>query len=395
MKRLLFFLLIFSAAIWVGLQFKQDTGYALFVYQGWTIEMPLWFTVLSILLGTWLLHRLLALLAGISHIPKRFYTWSKQRQLYRSQILTGRGLIQLAEGQWPTAEKNLIRAAPTSENPLINYLAAARAAQEQGAYERRDDYLRIAHQTTPNAELAVGMVQAQLQLSHKQLEQSLATLKRLKELAPQHRYVLKLLQQIYLELQDWESWATLLPELLKHHILKPHEVIKIGEKVFQELLIRAAGDAEKLHAVWKQIPKCFQQNPVLLRTYSQRLVNLNKGAEVISRIRDTLTKTWDDELVRLYGLIKTTDPRKQLIVAETWLKMHDNDPILLLTLGRLALSNQLWGKARHYFEASLNLSKNPETYRELAQLLGKLGIQSLAENYYREGLTKATQRDLT
>ena len=40
-------------------------------------------------------------------------------------------------------------------------MAAARAAQELGAYDRRDEYLRLAHDTTPDAEVAIGIVQAE------------------------------------------------------------------------------------------------------------------------------------------------------------------------------------------------------------------------------------------
>ncbi len=58
--------------------------------------------------------------------------------------------------------------------------------------------------------------------------------------------------------------------------------------------------------------------------------------------------------------------------AEQWLTAHPTDAHLLLALGRLSLRNQLWGKAREYFERSLQEQPSPEVFAELARLLQSL-----------------------
>ena len=50
----------------------------------------------------------------------------------------------MAEGKWNQAERRLTAHADRAETPLLNYLGAARAAQLQRAYDRRDRYLREA-----------------------------------------------------------------------------------------------------------------------------------------------------------------------------------------------------------------------------------------------------------
>ena len=62
----------------------------------------------------------------------------------------------------------------------------------------------------------MGITQAQLQLARNQLEQCLATLLELRKKDPHHPFVLKLLHQVYLRLQDWQQLALLLPELKKY-----------------------------------------------------------------------------------------------------------------------------------------------------------------------------------
>ena len=59
---------------------------------------------------------------------------------------------------------------------------------------------------------------------------------------------------------------------------------------------------------------------------------------------------------------------------------------MLLTLARLALINNQDNKARGYFETCLTLHGPIEAYRELGNLLERLGEKDKALNFYRRGL---------
>ena len=89
---------------------------------------------------------------------------------------------------------------------------------DRGEHERRDAYIRLAHENMPSADVAVSLTQAELQLADHQLEQALATLRHLRSVAPKHTYVLRLLRRLYEQLGDWEHLRELIPELRRRKV---------------------------------------------------------------------------------------------------------------------------------------------------------------------------------
>src|SRR3546814_19636442 len=59
-------------------------------------------------------------------------------------------------GRWASAQRHLHRAAEAERQPLLYYLGAARAANEQGLYEQCDSLLERALERQPQAELAIA-----------------------------------------------------------------------------------------------------------------------------------------------------------------------------------------------------------------------------------------------
>lgn len=57
-----------------------------------------------------------------------------------------------------------------------------------------------------------------------------------------------------------------------------------------------------------------------------------------------------------------------------------------MAIGRLALRNELWGKAREYLETSLKLRKSVDAYNELGHLLAHLDEFETSSHYFQEGL---------
>jgi HemY protein len=270
MKRLIIFLIVLFIAVVIGLMVHFDPGYVLLAYGHWTVEMPLWFALLTVIIIFLLCHYAVRLWIAIKKSGGHWHSWRARKKTQKAHTLTGRGVLFLAEAHWSKAEKLLIQGVESSEVPVINYLGAAIAAQKVCAYERRDKYISKAHKIAPEEEIAVGLTQAQLQLQHNQLESALAVLRHLYELEPSHPYVLQLLKDLYLKLKDWQHLLQLLPMLRKQKALNKEESLVLEIKIYKQQLMAAADDATKLREIWRNIPRYLRKESELAELFNPK-----------------------------------------------------------------------------------------------------------------------------
>ncbi len=388
MKYLFSFLAIMLIAVVAGLLAYDDSGYVLFGRGQTTMEMSL--SLFLILLGSSYLfgYMLVRFIIHSWNMPQHWKFWRSNKQGNKARQLSLQGLINLSQGQWKKAEKQLIKAVKNSDMPLLNYLSAAKAAQKQNAPDRRDHYLAMAHKSMPEADFSVKLTQAELQFAHGQNEQALATLVHLHQLAPKHTHIMLLLAHLYQQLNSWDDLRELLPKLRKHKVLEHNELQELEKQTWYELIKQACKqkDNNKLSRYWQQISRELKKDADIINAYSRALIEMDKHDEAEHILRTTIKHAWNPQLVRLYGLVKSSQPEKQLAFAESLSKDHDNNPLLLLTLGRLCMHNDLWGKARAYLEASVGNHPLPESYKELGLLMEYLNEPKLAAEYFKKGL---------
>ena len=358
-RAILLLLLVVAATTLLGLAIAEHSGYVLIAWKSFRYESSLWVFFLLIVLA-WLLvwgvrwlWRLLGVSGGLIN------PWSRRNHGKRQQLAADKGLLDLAGGRWERAVRHLQRAAEGERQPLMHYLGAARAAQQLGDYEQSDGFLERALQRHP-----------------------------------QHRQVLRQLQSLLLARADWSALLDLLPELRKGKVLSNEELATLERQVWQGRLL-AAGQAgldqgeaalQPLTAAWQQLSSAQRSEPELLLAYATQLQYLGAQEEAEEVVRKGLKQAYDSRLVQLYGVLRGRDPARQLQAAEALLKQHPQDALLLLCLGRLCLQNSLWGKAREYFEISLEFSRRAETCAELARLLGHLGELEKSNQLFQEGV---------
>ncbi|HEA25886.1 MAG TPA: heme biosynthesis protein HemY [Ectothiorhodospiraceae bacterium] len=371
------------AIIWIA---QYDAGYLFINYRDWQLETSLTFALIIIAILFSLFYLAIRTLSGTLKLPLHLAHWQQRRRAERIRHATHQGLIALTEGRWKQAERYLGRYASGSEAPLLNYLGAARAAQKLGSSTRRDRYLAAAARSMPDAELAVGLTQAEVQLSNKQTEQALATLRHLHTIAPKHEHVLYLLKRIYLQLKSWDDLMELLPELRQQKVFETEVLDALEKQIHQNRLQAAAERVDSLHQCWSTIPEKVRQQPQFIHLYASQLKNLGAEHEAEVLLRDALKANWDPELVRLYGRIAGEDLMVQLNQLELWLGEYGKHPELLLALGRVSMRNQLWGKAQAYLEASNGIEPRAETYCELGKLLHNLEEFEKANECFHSGL---------
>ena len=393
-KRVSFFFIVLGAAAWLGVGLARHPGMVLIHYGDMIVRLPLGLAVALVLLFVTLLQGCLLLFQHARRIPSNMGQWQRKRRWHRAKLLTDRGLIQFAEGRWDLAEKWLIKGARYSGVPLINYLAAARAAQEQERLSKRDGYLRRAHEATKGSEIAVGLTQAQLQMKAQQQEEALATLQYLRDLSPHHRYVLKLLSTVYMDRKDWQTLSDLLPYLRKYNVLDKKALEKLACTTYDHLLkshIQGSSLA-LLHEQWQALPHGLQKKSSLIARYGEGLLQWGEQEAAERLLRRGLMREWSDDLLHWYGHVRSKEPAKPLIQCEKWLKQRGASPALLLCLARLATHCQLWGKARDYLDRLLAEAPSPEVYVELGQWCEQRGHREQAMTYYHRGLCLALKQ---
>ena len=392
MKALIVFFVALLLAAALGLLVADDACHIIITLGDWTIQTSLVFFMAMAIFAFILAYISIRLVFHIWDMPTTLRTWRKQRRQELSEKYLTRGLLALVEGRWKAAEIALIKGVQYSNKPLVNYLCAARAAQRQGKVDYRDYYLKLANAEDQKSKMAIGLTQAELQINERQTEQALATLMHLHEQQPNQKQVKLMLLKTYSGLRAWRDILAILPELDRKKLLPRETVVATRLKAYAGLL-RAAGDQadkQELEKVWSEVPKKLRKELHILEAYAREKLKFADTADCEPLLKSAIRRTWDTEIVRLYGLVQGKDPVKQLSFAESLQGGHARDPVLLLTLGRLSMRNSLWGKASAYLKESIQINPMPETYRELAILLEKQGDYSAASSYYQQGLTLAT-----
>ena len=385
-KLLILIVLILGAVLLV----REDPGLVLVHYRGYEIETTLAFG-LAVSIGLlWVIHYCLRLLRALLHLPGAMQRQSQNRRFDKSRRQLNQGLIDLAEGRFEQAENNLMRLVKYSESPLLHYLAAARAAQLQGKHAERDNYLKAAHEARPEAEIAIGVTQAELQLAHLQTEQALATLSHLHSVAPKHDYVLMLLARAYYDLEDWKALVELLPDVRRKKLLPDARLQEMERAGYRGVLALVATDADQqsFDKAWAKVPKAQQADADTIIFYID-LMNKHQwqSSAAGQLIVKSLEQQWDDRLIEVYGRFNVENANAQLTRVEKWLDDFGQSEHLLLALGRIAMRARLWGKAQGYLEASIGIHATPAACLVLAELLAQhLQQEDKAAEYYQRGL---------
>ncbi len=381
-------LVLLAAALFTSFALNEP-GYVLLGYGKTSIELPLIDFLLLLLAGLFVLYLLIKLVSSIFSTPKKLRGLRQRQQGHKARKGLTKGLIDMAAGEWARAEKTVLKGVERSDVPLLNYLVAAHAAQQQDATDRRDEHIRKAIEADPLAEVAVGLTQAELQIRQKQYEEALATLQHLEELAPKHKFVKKQLARLFFKLKDWQHLAELLPVVRKQGGLSAEELGQMEAATMKARMEFAAeqNNLAELKRLWNEIPKASRSRPELVAMYASLLLKMGERDEAESVLTAALDQALDDRLLVLYSSLQFENPAQAMARAEQWQsKAGENHPVLLMTIARLSLQARLWGKARSALQQSIALQPSVEAYRALAELHEQAGERDEALNAYREAL---------
>ncbi|MDE0659434.1 MAG: hypothetical protein OXI79_07260 [Gammaproteobacteria bacterium] len=362
----------------------RDPGYVLVSYDGSTIETSLWFALACLVLLALLVYLLVFLIRRLARSGFAVSGWFRWRRTTKARNRSLTGVMLLAEGRWSDAKRALLESADRVDTPLANLLAAARSANELGEHRERDEILTRARESTPQADFVVELVRAELQQVAGQWARSIATLNALRKQSPQHPLVLKRLLVAHEKVGDYDAVAELAPSLPKD---AAPDMATVQAAIWRARFAKckaSANAAEHARKAWKAMPKKLRTDEVIVMDYVDALAD-SAPVEAEGVLRRALKKQWREAWILRYGSVES-DPVKQLAIAKQWLKSRPDDPVLLLTLGRLAGWTGNVEEAMSYLEASLESREDADTLAELGRQCSSAGQVEAANDYLSRAL---------
>lgn len=389
MRLVITFLLALALAVGVGQLLSHDPGLVTIAHGGKLIRTSLVVALVLAVgasLGLYVAGRTLWRLLTVR---RRWRQWRLARDRRQHQELLSDGVLALAAGDHARAERLLARASGTHAT-AAHFLAAAQAAHAQQASSRRDSYLAMAREVAPRQALPIALQQIEMQLAAGELPAAGEALRDLEAAHGNHRQVLALRHRYLVAREAWDEVAALLPRLKRAETYPAARMMELEAECAARILARPYPNLAALSEAWGALPKPVRAEPAVIAAYARVLLTLNDLDAAEHLLRKALRERWEPRLVALYGELQPPAAQHALRHAEEWLPEHATDAALLLALGRLCLTERLWGKAREYLEASLSQAPSVLVHRLLADTLEQLHEPAAAARQRQLGLELAT-----
>lgn len=382
-------LLALALAVGVGQSLSHDPGLVTITYDGKLLRTSLGVALVLAVLISALVIFILQSAWRLMTVRRRWRQWRATRERTRNHARLSDGLLALAAGEFPRAER-LLASASGTQATAAHYLAAAQAAHAQQAASRRDSYLALAREVAPNHALPIALQQVEMQLADGEVAAAEVALKTLEASHGGHQKVLALRHQVLAAREAWDELSALLPRLKRAQTYSPARLVELEAECAARILARPYATREALTKAWDELPKAVRAVSVVTAAYVRVLLQLDAQQLAESVLRKALLAHWDPRLLALYGDLQAPAAPDALRQAERWLPAHAEDPTLLLALGKLCLTQNLWGKAREYLEATLARAPSASGYRLLAETLERLDEPAAAARQRQLGLEYAT-----
>ncbi|QTO54426.1 protoheme IX biogenesis protein HemY [Duffyella gerundensis] len=388
MLKVLVLFLLLIAGIVVGPMIAGHQGYVLIQTDNWNVETSvtglaiiLIVALLVILALEWLLRRLFRTGAK----TRGWFVGRKRRRAHRQ---TQSALMKLAEGDHKQVEKLLSRNADHAEQPVVNYLLAAEAAQQRGDEARANQHLERAAELTENDPIPLEITRARIQLARNEDHAARHTIDRLLEVTPRHPEVLRLAEQAYVRTGAWAALLDILPAMEKSQVSDENHRAALQLQGWLGLMNQAMAEqgSDGLKRWWQNLSRKTRQEPALQVAMADHLIECNDPDTAQQIVLDGLKRQYDERLVLLMPRLKSGNPEQLEKALRQQIKQHGATPLLHSTLGQLLMQHGEWQQASEAFREALKQRPDAYDYAWLADALDRLHHPEEAAKMRRDGL---------
>ncbi|MFD1803863.1 protoheme IX biogenesis protein HemY [Mixta tenebrionis] len=389
----LFLLLI--AGIVIGPMIAGHQGYVLIQTDSWNIETSvtglviILIVALLVILGVeWLLRRLF-------RTGARTRGWFAGRKRNRARRQTHQALVKLAEGDYRQVEKLLSRNADHAEQPVVNYLLAAEAAQQRGDEARANQHLERASELAQNDPIPVEITRVRIQLARNEDHAARHGIDRLLDVAPRHPEVLRLAEQAYVRTGAWSALLDILPAMEKTQVASEEQVNALRQQAWLGLMNQAMAEqgSDGLKRWWQSQSRKTRHETTLQVAMADHLIACDDHETAQQIVLDGLKRHYDERLILLMPRLKSGNPEQLEKALRQQIKQHGATPLLHSTLGQLLMKHGEWQQASDAFREALKQRPDGYDYAWLADTLDRLHHPEEAAQMRREGLLLTLQNN--
>ncbi|EKY3246539.1 protoheme IX biogenesis protein HemY [Cronobacter dublinensis] len=394
LKVLLLFLLLIAGIV-VGPMVAGHQGYVLIQTDTWNIETSVTGLAIILILSLVVLFALEWLLRRLFRTGARTRGWFAGRKRSRARKQTKLALLKLAEGDYQQVEKLMSKNADHAEQPVVNYLLAAEAAQQRGDEARANQHLERAAELADNDQIPVEITRVRLQLARNENHAARHGVDRLLEITPRHPEVLRLAEQAYIRTGAWSSLLDIIPSMQKANVGDDEHRDALTRQAWIGLMDQARADqgSDGLKAWWRNQSRKTRHQPALQVAMAEHLIECADHQTAQEIILDGLKRQYDDRLVLLMPRLKAGNPEQLEKALRQQIKTYGDRPLLWSTLGQLLMSHGEWKEASLAFRAAIQQRPDAFDYAWLADVLDRLHQPEEAAAMRRDGLLLTLQQN--
>lgn len=390
---LLFALLI--AGIVVGPIISGHQGYVLIQTDNYNIETSVTGLVIIMILTMVVLFAIEWLFRRIFRTGAHTRGWFVGRKRRRARKQTEQALLKLAEGDYQQVEKLMAKNADHAEQPVVNYLMAAEAAQQRGDDARANQHLERATELAGDDLIPVEIARVRLQLARNENLAARHGIDKLLEITPRHPEVLRLAEQAYTRTGAWNSLLDIIPSMAKANVGDEEHRAALEQQAWVGLMGQTLADrgSDGLREWWNSQNRKTRSQVTLQVAMANLLIESDDHDTAQQIIIDGLKKQYDDRLAMLIPRLKTNNPEQLEKVLRQQIKTVGDRPLLWSTLGQSLMRHGEWQEASIAFRAALKQRPDAFDYAWLADTLDRMHQPEEAALMRRDGLLLTLQNN--
>ena len=395
MRGLIWIIVLFAVAVAIAMGASLYNGNVYVVVEQTMLRVNLHAFILGLLALVIVLYLLVRLIAGILHVPGRMQRFGVARQGRQAAAALNNAGLAFFEGKFQKAEQEAAKVLANKEagdNRTLALMLGAHAADQMDDTALRDRYLKDIETLPAKKQLSRYLLLAESALGRRDYPAAENHLNAAAQINPSLTRLVRLQLRYAFDHGNALEVLDKTAKLQKAGAINDYEAGQYQSWAYRRLLALVR-DGGGLKACLKRIPD-EQKAGELCAVIAEKYVHLGLYSQAVKWVAHYYPHTRQAELlepfVQSVRYLDDKAQRKAIDLADGWLQAQPNDAQLLMFLGELAYSKQLWGKAQGYLEASLAISPSVQARLALAKVFDETEQSAKAESQRLLALEGAT-----